>query len=112
MPSTPYWTSNRNFSSVVSLGGSTDVGFGELVDYLVNDPKTAHILLYVEGVRDARPGVKFADAELFGIPHRVVVSDRGIAAGKLEYRHRRAEASEEFPGDRALEFLRGRLAAG
>ena len=42
------------FSSVVSLGGSTDVGFGELVDYLVNDPKTAHILLYVEGVRDAR----------------------------------------------------------
>ncbi|HEY7741472.1 MAG TPA: CoA-binding protein, partial [Burkholderiales bacterium] len=42
------------FSSVVSLGGSTDVDFGELVDYLVNDPKTAHILLYIEGVRDAR----------------------------------------------------------
>ncbi|HEX9686401.1 MAG TPA: GNAT family N-acetyltransferase [Burkholderiales bacterium] len=42
------------FSSVVSLGGSTDVDFGELVDYLVNDPRTAHILLYVEGVRDAR----------------------------------------------------------
>ncbi len=62
--------------------------------------------------RDARPGVKFADAELFGIPHRVVVSDRGLASGKLEYRHRRAEASEEFQGDRALEFLRGRIAAG
>jgi len=42
------------FSSVVSLGGSTDVDFGELVDYLVSDPKTAHILLYIEGVRDAR----------------------------------------------------------
>jgi acetyltransferase len=42
------------FSSVVSLGGSTDVDFGELVDYLVNDPETAHILLYIEGVRDAR----------------------------------------------------------
>ncbi len=42
------------FSCVVSLGGSTDVDFGELVDYLVNDPKTAHILLYIEGVRDAR----------------------------------------------------------
>ena len=42
------------FSSVVSLGGSSDVDFGELVDYLVNDPKTAHILLYIEGVRDAR----------------------------------------------------------
>lgn len=42
------------FSCVVSLGGSTDVDFGELVDYLVSDPKTAHILLYIEGVRDAR----------------------------------------------------------
>jgi prolyl-tRNA synthetase len=62
--------------------------------------------------RDARPGVKFADAELFGIPHRVVVSERGLAAGRLEYRHRRAESSEEFPATQALEFLRGRLAAG
>jgi acetyltransferase len=42
------------FSSVVSLGGSTELDFGELVDYLVNDLKTAHILLYIEGVRDAR----------------------------------------------------------
>ena len=61
--------------------------------------------------RDARPGVKFADAELVGIPHRVVVSDRGLGAGKLEYRHRRAEANEEFPGEAAVEFLRGRIAA-
>jgi prolyl-tRNA synthetase len=62
--------------------------------------------------RDARPGVKFADAELVGIPHRVVVSERGLASGRLEYRHRRAEASEEFPGETAVEFLRGRVAAG
>jgi len=62
--------------------------------------------------RDARPGVKFADAELVGIPHRVVVSERGLASGRLEYRHRRAEANEEFPGETAAEFLRGRVAAG
>ncbi len=42
------------FSCVVSLGGSTDVDFGEIVDYLLHDPKTEHILLYIEGVRDAR----------------------------------------------------------
>jgi acetyltransferase len=42
------------FSSVVSLGGSTDVDFGEIIDYLVEDPKTEHILLYIEGVRSAR----------------------------------------------------------
>src|SRR5262245_566310 len=61
--------------------------------------------------RDARPGVKFADAELFGIPHRVVVSERGLSAGRLEYRERTAEASEEFAADRAVEFVRARLAA-
>jgi prolyl-tRNA synthetase len=59
--------------------------------------------------RDARPGVKFADAELLGIPHRLVVGERGLEAGKLEYRHRRDSASTEFPADQALDFLRARM---
>ncbi|HET9331648.1 MAG TPA: His/Gly/Thr/Pro-type tRNA ligase C-terminal domain-containing protein, partial [Steroidobacteraceae bacterium] len=59
--------------------------------------------------RDARPGVKFADAELLGIPHRLVVAERGLEAGKLEYRHRRDSASTEFPAGEALSFLRSRL---
>lgn len=42
------------FSCIASLGASTDIDFGELVDYLVNDPATGHILLYIEGIRDAR----------------------------------------------------------
>jgi len=60
--------------------------------------------------RDARPGVKFADAELLGIPHRLVVSERGLEAGRLEYRHRRDTSSSEFAADEALPFLRARLA--
>jgi prolyl-tRNA synthetase len=59
--------------------------------------------------RDARPGVKFADAELLGIPHRLVVAERGLDAGKLEYRQRREAASTEFPADGALAFIRARL---
>jgi prolyl-tRNA synthetase len=59
--------------------------------------------------RDARPGVKFADAELLGIPHRVVVAERGLEAGRLEYRHRRDTASTEFPAADALAFVRARL---
>jgi prolyl-tRNA synthetase len=59
--------------------------------------------------RDARPGVKFADAELFGIPHRLVVGERGLEAGTLEYRHRRATDSEDFPQHAAVEFIRSRL---
>jgi acetyltransferase len=42
------------FSSVVSMGGTSDVDFGEVVDYLASDEKTEHILLYIEGVRDGR----------------------------------------------------------
>jgi acetyltransferase len=42
------------FSSVVSLGGSVELDFGEIIDYLANDPATEHILLYIEGIRDAR----------------------------------------------------------
>lgn len=55
--------------------------------------------------RDARPGVKFADAELLGIPHRIVVSDRGLDAGRLEYRHRRASANEDWPVDEVVARL-------
>jgi prolyl-tRNA synthetase len=61
--------------------------------------------------RDARPGVKFADAELLGIPHRVVVAERGLDAGTLEYRHRRAGESIDFPGSAVVSFLRDRIKA-
>ena len=57
--------------------------------------------------RDARPGVKFADAELIGIPHRLVVSDRGLANGELEYRHRRDEDSRNLKREEALNLLKG-----
>src|SRR5688572_8704790 len=42
------------FTSVVSLGGAADVDFGEILDFLVADPETDAILLYIEGIHDAR----------------------------------------------------------
>jgi prolyl-tRNA synthetase len=56
--------------------------------------------------RDARPGVKFADSELIGIPHRLVIGERGLANGTLEYRHRRATESADIPLGDALDFIR------
>ncbi|MCK5894877.1 MAG: proline--tRNA ligase [Endozoicomonadaceae bacterium] len=44
--------------------------------------------------RKASPGVKFADMELIGIPHRVVISDRGLASGTVEYKQRRGGDAE------------------
>jgi prolyl-tRNA synthetase len=58
--------------------------------------------------RGLRPGAMFADIELIGIPHRVVVSERGLAAGTFEYRARNATDSENL--DRAA--LLARLAGG
>ena len=55
--------------------------------------------------RNERPGVKFADMELIGIPHRFVVSDRGLAAGTLEYKGRRDAEKQDLPIEEALPFL-------
>ena len=56
--------------------------------------------------RDARPGVKFADAELIGIPHRVVIGDRGLSKGEFEYRHRRDTESRDLKREEVLKLLK------
>ena len=55
--------------------------------------------------RKERPGVKFADMELIGIPHRFVVSERSLAAGTLEYKGRRDAEKQDVPVAEALPFL-------
>jgi len=62
--------------------------------------------------RDLRPGVMFNDIELIGIPHRVVVGERGLDEGKLEYRLRTAEANEEIPLDTAAQAILERINQG
>ena len=59
--------------------------------------------------RDARPGVKFADSELMGIPHRIVIGERGLDAGNLEYRHRRETESTEIPAADPVGYIRHKL---
>ncbi len=56
--------------------------------------------------RKASPGVKFADMELVGIPHRVVLSDRGLANGMVEYKHRTATDKEDIALDDILQLLK------
>jgi len=95
---------------LVPLGLQKSARVGEVADRLYAQLTAAGIeVLYDD--RDARPGVKFADAELLGIPHRVVIGERGLEAGKLEYRNRRDTESQEFPLDDALAFIRSHMAA-
>ena len=56
--------------------------------------------------RDTRPGVKFADLELMGVPHRVVIGDRGLDNGELEYKGRRDSEATMIPADNIVDFLR------
>jgi prolyl-tRNA synthetase len=77
-------------------------------DKLYNELKVLSIDVIMDD-RAMRPGVKFADAELIGLPHRIVIGDRGLDSGTLEYRDRRAEANEDMPLADALEFIKAKL---
>jgi prolyl-tRNA synthetase len=61
--------------------------------------------------RGERPGAMFADWELIGVPHRVVISERGLKEGQLEYQHRRDTAATKVAASEALGFVKGRLQA-
>ena len=59
--------------------------------------------------RDERPGVLLADQELLGIPHRLVVGERGLKDGAVEYQHRRDPAATRVPLAEAAAFAQSRL---
>ncbi len=61
--------------------------------------------------RQDRLGVMLNDIELLGIPHRLVLSDRGLDAGTVEYQGRRDSAKQDLPLDSIVAFLQGRIAA-
>ncbi|WP_426390102.1 proline--tRNA ligase [Variovorax sp. R-27] len=60
--------------------------------------------------RGERPGAMFADWELIGVPHRVVISDRGLKEGQLEYQGRRDTAATKVPAAGIADFITGKLA--
>jgi len=66
-------------------------------------------VLFDDRDKKTSPGVKFADMELIGIPHRIVVSERGLAEGNLEYKGRRETDAQAIPAADVLAFLRNRI---
>jgi len=59
--------------------------------------------------RQARPGVMFAEMELLGIPHRLVVSDKALANNELEYKGRNDEAATQIERGNVVAFLRDKM---
>jgi len=61
--------------------------------------------------RQDRLGVMLNDIELIGIPHRLVIGDRGLDAGTCEYQGRRETSKQDVPLASVVEFLRQKLSA-
>jgi prolyl-tRNA synthetase len=59
--------------------------------------------------RGERPGVMFAEADLMGIPHRIVVGERGIKEDKVEYKGRQDEAAQDVSLNEAVTYIKGLL---
>ena len=55
--------------------------------------------------RNERPGVMFAEMDLIGIPHRLVISERGLKNGTVEYRNRRTGNNADYPLENLVETL-------
>jgi len=95
---------------LVPIGYHKSAQVREAADRLLAQLREAGIDVLMDD-RDERPGVLFADMELIGIPHRVVLSERGLAAGNAEYKGRRDDKPQDLPLGGLVQFLKERLAA-
>ncbi len=81
----------------------------EAVEQIYQDLKNAGIDVVLDD-RGLRPGVMFADWELVGVPHRLVVGERGLDQGQVEYRSRSATENQFLPLEGLVQTLRDQLA--
>lgn len=96
--------------AIVPIGMHKNAGVKQAAETLHDAAKAAGIDVLLDD-REERPGVMFAEMELMGIPHRIVVGDRGLKEGKLEYQGRRDSAATAIPVAEAIEFITGKLCA-
>ncbi|MEX1196303.1 MAG: proline--tRNA ligase [Pseudohongiellaceae bacterium] len=96
--------------ALIPLGAHKSEAVAEKSEALYRELQEAgYEVLMDDRDKKTSPGVKFADMELMGIPHRLVVSDRGLGEGTIEYRGRRDADSQHIPAAELLEFLAGQL---
>jgi acetyltransferase len=95
-------TTEIGFSSVVSLGSALDLDFGEILDFLVYDTETKSILLYVEGIRDARSFISALRAAARVKPVIVMKAGRDAAGTKAVASHTGALTGDDAVFDAAL----------
>ncbi len=95
---------------VVPIGHARSAAVREAAERLYRELAAAGVDVLLED-REERAGVLFADMDLIGVPHRIVISERGLAAGTVEYKGRRDAAAQAVSMAEASAFVRERLAA-
>lgn len=98
------WAKSQDigFSTVVSMGGAADIDFGEVLDYLATDSKTTGILMYVEGIRDARRFLSGLKAAARLKPVILIKSGRHEAGCKAAMSHTGAMVGGDDVFDAAI----------
>ena len=91
------------FSTIVSLGEAADIDFGDVLDYLAQDPQTSSILLYVEGVRDARSFMSGLRIAARMKPVVVIKAGRHIEGSRAAVTHTGAMVGADDVFDAALQ---------
>jgi prolyl-tRNA synthetase len=94
---------------IVPIGGHKSAAVREAAEMLYGKLVESGVDVLLDD-RDERPGVLFADMDLIGVPHRVVLSERGLAAGTAEYKGRRDAKPSDMPLDSVLGFIKRQLA--
>ena len=92
--------------AVCMINPKNDAKVNEAAQALYDELNAAGIDTVLDD-RGLRPGAMFADIELIGIPHRIVVSERGRAAGTFEYRGRRDSESRQLTREEVIALVRG-----
>jgi len=95
--------------SLVPIGYHKSASVREAAERLYGELSATGVDVLLDD-REERPGVLFADMDLVGIPHRLVLSEKGLAAGTLEYKRRRESQPQPIAAGAAVEFLKERLA--
>jgi prolyl-tRNA synthetase len=93
--------------AIVPIGMKKSEAVREAVEKLYADCQAAGIDVLLDD-RDERVGVMFADMELMGIPQRVVIGERGLKEGKVEYQGRRDDAAQSLDLTSVLDFLKAK----
>ena len=95
-------------ASLVPIGYHKSAAVREAADRLYAELTAAGVDVLLDD-REERPGVLFADMDLIGIPHRLVLSERGLATGTAEYKARRDAQPQNIALDGIVAFLKERL---